>query len=82
MTERTYDGMTLDEVERFWTGDTIHALIAHIRELQAENAKIKAERREFGLRVATLVAQKFNHNSPVHEAHYAAIVEQELNRAP
>lgn len=86
MTERTYGpfGHSLQAIEQSnaacVSSQIAHSMAAHIRELQAENAKLKAEQREFGMRIAAIVAQKFNHGSPVHEIHFSAIVEQELNK--
>lgn len=92
MTERTYGsrGLTLDDFDpaRDLADTTAEmALAVHIRELQAENNKLKAERRELALRIAYEVWDECDSHIAegrqcVGEVDLVAIVEQELNRAP
>lgn len=49
MTNRTYGGYTLDEAFAEWNDNgpsqpVVHALIARVRELESENAALRAER--------------------------------------
>ena len=93
MTKRTYGsrGLTLEDFDpALDLADTTAemALAAHIRELQAENVKLKDERREFELEIGRLRAGRgnlavrvANRLEPyIKPSVVSAIVEQEMNK--
>ena len=57
------------------------ASVSHAIELLAENAKLKAEQRRFGMRVAEAVRREVQAPNYGSITSLQAIVEQELNRA-